>query len=297
MREYMQSHDPEWISAFTRKGKREDIEFKVVDSPIPSAEGYRIIWVWSSQKEDLDAKIRDSAIREAVSSLDKLHATLSRRRMKKSMVIKHADEAVNGVPYVSFTIEESRHPIYRKSGRGRPTPETRYKKTIETRYQVSWQIRSDLIEKDTRADGIFPLITNCDLDPADVLAKYKYQPMLKKRHEQLKSVYRIAPMLFKNVERIEAFLFFVAMLIQALIERDLRISMKRAEIESLPIYSEERECTSPTADRIFSQFENVEAHHLLTKGKEIRRFYSDLSTIQKNILSLLDIPEEKFKPE
>ena len=299
MREYMQSHDPEWASAFTRKGKRGDTEFKVFDSPIPSAEGYRIIWVWSSQKEDLDAKVRDSAIREAVSKLDRLHATLSRRRMKKSMVIRHADEAVTGVPYVSFAIEESRHPIYRKSGRGRPTPETGYKKTIETRYQVSWQIRSDLIEKDSRADGIFPLITNCDLDPADVLAKYKYQPMLEKRHEQLKSVYRIAPVLFKNVGRIEAFLFlyFVAMLVQALIERDLRMRMKQAEINSLPIYSEDRECSSPTAYRVFSQFENVEAHHLLIEGKEIRKFYTELSNIQKMILSLLDIPAEKFEPE
>jgi hypothetical protein len=104
---------------------------------------------------------------------------------------------------------------------------------------------------------------------------------------------------FKNVERIEAFLFlfFVAMLIQALIERDLRIGTKRADIESLPIYPEERECTSPTADRVFSQFESVEAHHLFIEGKEFRKFYSDLSAIQKKILSILDIPEEKFRPE
>ncbi len=114
-----------------------------------------------------------------------------------------------------------------------------------------------------------------------------------------KSVYRIAPMLFKNVERIEAFLlfFFVAMLIQALIERDLRIGMKRADIESLPIYPEEREGVSPTAYRIFSQFENVETHHLFIEGKEIRKFYSELSAIQKKILYILDIPEEKFRPE
>lgn len=160
----------------------------------------------------------------------------------------------------------------------------------------------DILRRDLsvcKVDGIFPLITNLDLDAADVLSRYKYQPMLEKRHEQMKSVYRIMPVLFKNVERIEVFLFlyFIAMLVQALIERDLRKSMKQAGIESLPIYSEGRECTSPTAYRIFSQFENMEEHHLLFAGREIRRFHTELSTIQKMILSLLGIPAEKFKPE
>ncbi len=298
-REYVQSHDPQWRDAYTIRGRHGDIEYRVFDSPISSSEGYRIVWVWSSQKHDLDEKIRDSAIREAVSRLDHLHATLSRRRMKKSRVIRHADEAVAGIPYVEYTIEGTDHPIYRKSGRGRPTPDTRYTKIIETRYQVSWKIRTDLIGLDSRSDGTFPLITNLDMDAVDILRKYKYQPFLEKRHEQLKSVYNVAPVLFKNVERIESFLFlyFIAMLIQSLIERDLRMRMKQAGIESLPIYSEERECISPTAHRIFSQFEHVDEHRILVEGKEIRRFHSELSSVQKTILSLLDIPEEKFRPE
>ena len=38
-------------------------EFRMSDSPISSSEGFRIVWVRSWQKEDLDSDMRDKAIR------------------------------------------------------------------------------------------------------------------------------------------------------------------------------------------------------------------------------------------
>jgi len=54
-REYVKDHDIGWKNAFSSNSHGNDIEFRVFDSPIPSSEGYRIIWAWSSQKEDLDS--------------------------------------------------------------------------------------------------------------------------------------------------------------------------------------------------------------------------------------------------
>ncbi|MFG1519226.1 MAG: hypothetical protein AAE977_01930 [Thermoplasmataceae archaeon] len=46
----------------------------------------------------------------------------------------------------------------------------------------------DAIEKDSRSDGTFHLITNCmDMDASDVLRRYKYQSMLEKSHVQMKT--------------------------------------------------------------------------------------------------------------
>jgi transposase len=298
--EYAKDHEIDWRDAFSRKGRGEDIEFRVFDSPISSSEGFRIVWVWSSQKEDLDSGMRDKSIRNAISKLDSLHATLAGRRMKKAGIIKRAEDAISGTPYVTYQINETNHERFRKSGRGRPSPDTKYTKTIETRYQVSWKLLTDAIEKDSRSDGTFPLITNCsDLEASDVLLKYKYQPMLEKRHEQLKSEYNVMPVLFKSVERIEAFLFlyYIAMLIQALIERDVRINMRDRNIASIPVYSEERECSSPTAYRILHKFENIVVNHILVDGREVKTVHPRLSDIQKKILSLLDIQEEKFWPD
>ena len=228
--EYLKDHDIEWKDAFSRRSHGKEIEFRVFDSPIPSAEGFRIVWAWSSQKEDLDSGIRDKSIGDAVSKLDSLHATLNRRRMKRARIVKRAEEAIAGNPYISYQIEETGIERFRKSGRGRPSPETKYTKTVETRYQISWKLMTDAMEKDSRSDRTFPLITNCmDDEACEILVRYKHQPMLEKRHEQLKTQYNVMPVLFKNVERIEAFLFmyFIAMAIQVLIERDIRMNMEK----------------------------------------------------------------------
>ena len=60
--------------------------------------------------------------------------------------------------------------------------------------------------------------------------------MLEKRYEQLKTVYNVMPVLFKSITRIECLLFvyFIAIIIQSLIERDVRMSMKNRGIENIP---------------------------------------------------------------
>ena len=155
---------------------------------------------------------------------------------------------------------------------------------------------TDAIEKDSRSDGTFPLITNCMDAASDILIKHKHQPMLEKRHEQLKTEYNVMPVLFKNVERIEAFLliYFIEMAIQALIERDIRMSMEKRGIASIPIYPEGREYSSPTAYRILSMFDNIMLNHILIDGMEIKKIHTDLTEVQKRILWLLDITEEAF---
>src|SRR5262249_19068359 len=63
-------------------------------------------------------------------------------------------------------------------------------------------------------------------------------PMIEKRFEQIKTVHEIAPVLLKNEGRIEALftLYFLALLVQAIIERELRLAMKRENINELPLY-------------------------------------------------------------
>ena len=57
-------------------------------------------------------------------------------------------------------------------------------------------------------------------------------------------VCEIAPVFLKDEGRIEALftLYAIALLVQALIERELRQAMAREGIEELPIYPEQRQC-------------------------------------------------------
>lgn len=145
-------------------------------------------------------------------------------------------------------------------------------KETKTRYHVNWLTFEEKISYDARTDGMFPLITNCrDMPLKEVFKKYKFQPRLEKRHEQLKTVYRAAKILLKKITRIEGllFLYFQAMMVQALIEREVRVGMSREGIKSLPLYPEYRACGSPTTDKILKIFEGIKDHHLLSSGTEV----------------------------
>ncbi len=51
------------------------------------------------------------------------------------------------------------------------------------------QISAEQVRYDAASDGCFPLLTNdTKLTDTDVLAAYRYQPNLEKRHHELKWV-------------------------------------------------------------------------------------------------------------
>ena len=93
-----------------------------------------------------------------------------------------------------------------------------------------------------------------------MLTAHKGQPRIEKRFEQLKTVHEIAPVFLKNEARIEALftLYFLALLVQALIERELRQAMQAAQIEQLPLYPEARACRRPTTEHILRLFSLAE---------------------------------------
>ena len=102
-------------------------------------------------------------------------------------------------------------------------------------------------------DGFFPLITNeLTLSERDLLLAYKGQPALERRFAPLKTDFEVAPVHVQAVSRIAALLcvYFFVLLVEALLERELRRAMAEKEIEGLPLYPEGRACRRPTARKI-----------------------------------------------
>ena len=131
---------------------------------------------------------------------------------------------------------------------------------------------------------MYPLICNDrNLTPTQILEAHKGQPTIEKRFEQIKTVHEIAPVFLKNTMRIEAFftLYFLALLVQALIERELRLAMKREKIKELPIYPEQRLCKRPTTEQILRLFSLAERHTLLRDDKPVQSFPPQLTDTQR----------------
>ena len=140
------------------------------------------------------------------------------------------------------------------------------------------------------------ITNNKSLTPRQVLDAHKRQPTIEKRFEQTKTVFEIAPVLLKNEGRIEAlfFLYFLALLVQALMEREIRLAMQAEGIEELPLYPEERANRRPTSEQILRIFSIMERHVLLQEGRELQVFDPRLTELQKEVLALLDVPESAY---
>ena len=83
---------------------------------------------------------------------------------------------------------------------------------------------------------------------------------------------------------------FVALLTQALIERQIRAAMTTAGDTVIPLYPEDRACAAPSASRVLEIFNSVARHHLTDDtGNHVQTFEASLTPLQQQVLDLLDI--------
>ena len=81
--------------------------------------------------------------------------------------------------------------------------------------------------------------------------------------------------------------YFLVLLAESLLERELRRAMDREAIESLPLYPESRKCRHPTARRLIELFEDVQRHSLQVGRRPAVVFTTQLSRLQRRVLRLL----------
>ncbi|MCA1698275.1 MAG: IS1634 family transposase [Actinobacteria bacterium] len=306
LREWAAAQAPELTEAVRRPGKRKrdpDDVWSTCPAPFPSSEGYRISWVHSTQKQRLDEAARADRIQRARRALAELSERLAgpRARISTRVAAEEAAAAVLAAAgaerWVSFTITERTEERYRQEKRGRPGKNTRYRKIAKTHYALEITIDADSVRYDAASDGCFPLISNDRaLTDAEILAAYRYQPNLEKRHHQLKSVQDAAPVTLHSAVRIEALFAcqFIALLCCCLIERQLRQAMARELIAELPLYHEDRSCSAPTAARVFDHFADVQRHHLIRDDQHIQTFQPQLTALQHQLLDLLGVPASAY---
>ncbi len=194
-------------------------------------------------------------------------------------------------------VDEHEEQTFRQATQGRPGKDTKYVKEIKKRFEISWSIDSIRLAEAEATDGIFPLISNVkEMTAEEILRAYKRQPIIEKRFSQLKTDFAVAPIYLKSVTRIQGLLavYFLTLIVQTLLERELRQAMEQSEVKSLPLYPEERACRCPTARKVIDLFGGIQRHDLKQAGRETEVMVTELSPLQKQILKLLGIPEKSY---
>ena len=306
-REWIQSNEPTWEVVWDRPNPRRRYgprDVWMVHRPlIPSREGWPVTWVFSTLLRLHQEHRRQENILRATQEIKALQAQLAgpRPRLRSQFLIEERlKEIVSRLrvsDYIRAWVYEKKESRFLQERPGRPGPETRYRRKVRKRLGVAYDINDEAIQYDQKSDGMYPLLSNDrSLTAAQVLEAHKRQPKIEGRFKDLKSVFEIAPVFLKNEGRIQALflLYFMALLVEAVIERELRRSMTAHKIEELPLYPEARMCKRPTARRVFDLFSSAQ-RHVLTKGTEtVQLFPPELTDLQAQILELLDAPKSLY---
>ena len=310
-RDWMQGHEVPWKEVLRRahpsKRTHPPDVFRAYEDPDGSAEGFRVVWFHSTEKEKRDRQERDDKIDRAVRELQSLRDRLAsprtrlRRRDKVDKAVERLLEATGAKRWLEVAVTRHDEEKYRQSKPGRPGPQTTYRRKLRLRFDVAWMPNEETRRYDLKTDGIFPMITNDrKLSPKKILKAYKLgQPRLEVRHHHLKAFHQVAPQYLKSVTRIEAFLcvYFLALLVNALIEREIRSGMKRRRVRSLALYYEDRPCKRPTTEQVLKAFDGLMLHRLRMRDAENggHVYPPELTPLQRRLLRLLGLPPDVYR--
>jgi transposase len=289
--------------------EKKDEQSQVIDHVRVCAEqtlceqGWRLWWYCSSAKRRRDAQARTRASERAHEELlalqDRLASPRSRLRHPGQVLPKVNDilQRHQVAPWLKVEVESEYTDVLGPTTPGRPGPDTQYEvKKVDCRCRLTWSIDAAALAQAAAQDGVFPLVSNASLSAKEALQAYRRQPIIEKRFSNLKTDFSVTPVWLEDVARIEGFLaiYFFVLLVQTLLERELRQAMSRRRLKSLPLYPEGKRCRRPTAHRVINLFAPVQRHVLHRAGEDPEELTTELSELERQILELLGVSSNDY---
>jgi len=296
--------DVRWEEILRKRADRDEKAFDVIEcavGPYHLREGFMLYWYRSSQKKKRDQRDRNERIERTIERLETLDLRRMRGPKTEAAIRKRVDEIIthhHAEEWITVEVKWDAVEKFKAITRGKPTTETTFRRIIQQVPRLHISTNAANIARSAAMDGIFPLTTNTREKPVDVYKIYKYQPRIERRHALLKSTLDVAPIWLKKNTRIEALMFleFIAQMIAALVERDLRKKMVEEKVELLCSLPEGRASKTPTIEQVLRLFENQNKHVLYDGDRLIKQFADPLTPVQSQILQLLEIPTAVYGP-
>jgi transposase len=284
----------------SRSRKRID-RFEVARGVYQLEEGFRVYWFRSSEKARRDYNDREDRIAAALARLEALTDPQRKKKPRRENKLRRQAEAIvmrfAVQDLVKYEVKVQEVEDFRQATPGRPTSATMYHRRVRQVPHLTCRRDEIAIRQAELMDGIFPLTTNAQIDAKTALRAYKYQPRLEKRHALLKAGLRVAPIFLKKNQRIEAlmFVYFLAQLVCALLERALRNAMHEQGVAEIQILPEDRSSATPTTEQLIRVFAPRARHFLFSEdGRLVQTFFDPLTPVQEQILKLLSIPQNTY---
>lgn len=282
----------------TRKQGKYDV-FQIAEGFHQLDEGFKLYWYRSSEKKLRDEENRGNRIEAAMAKLEEL-VSEPRRGPKTEKSLLKATQAIleryKAAQWIDIEVKSKEQESFKQTTKGKPGPNSTYKRIVRRMPYIVIRKNHAGIQASEAIDGVFPLTTNSKLDAKQTLSAYKYQPCLEKRFSWMKSDYKISPVFLKKTDRIEALMFavYLADLVAAIIQRQLRKAMKDRNIAELRTLPEERPSKTPTWEQLQRLFAQHAKYDLRQGEKLVKTFWDKLNPQQSQVLDLLGVPQTEY---
>ena len=238
----------------------------------------------------------------------KLNKKLNKYKLKTEESIDKACASILKKYYTTDFFEYSikNEPIvtYKNKKRGRPAKNKKQDKIAVSTDHFSVGLKFDeaTFEKVLYHCGYYPLLTNKskkDLTIEAAMMAHKNQYKSEHTNRRAKSGYNLEPIYLQTPERIEAllFLFKTALQIIVLIERAARTNIRERDMGLDNFMPNRKDVRNPKTECLLAEFQDVVKGEMVLPDGNTYGFVSELNELQKDILSILQVPNEAFTYE
>lgn len=162
--------------------------------------------------------------------------------------------------------------------------------------RLTWTLNRKRLRAEAQWDGVYSVLTNLPDEThtaSAVLEIYKDQHQVEGRFRDLNQLpVRVRPLWLKRPDRLETlvFLIMLAVLVFALIERQVRRAIAQTGQTITGLMPEKRDTTTPKGSRLLKAFDSLSVVKI-EQGHRVRFVLSELSAVQRQIIHALGVAE------
>ncbi len=242
-------------------------------------------------------------IEKTNAAFDKLSSKLNKYKLKTEENIDKACLAIlkkyQTDDFFDCRIRNDPVTFYKNKKRGRPGKNPEKTAVTTDCHSMSICFDEPAFDEALYLCGYYPLITNMakdDLTVESAMSAHKNQYKCEHLNRRPESGFNIEPIWLHTPERIKAFLLLFKMALQplVLIERACRKSIDERDKGLCNFMPDRKDVRNPRTENLLAAFQYIVSGEAVLPNGKVYGFVSELTELQKDILTLLGVPHKYF---
>ena len=236
-------------------------------------------------------------------AFDELAKKINAYKLKTKDSIEKACQAIlkkyKTQGFFEFIVHNDPVVTYKNARPGRPAKNAEKIEVHQDHFSIEINYDKTAYTKALYRIGYYPLVTNkpiCDFSIEDAMLAHKNQYKVEHLYRRSKSGYKLEPIYLQTPDRIEAYLFLfkTALQILVLMERTARTKIAERDRGLDNFMPNKKDVRNPGTGYMLAMFEFIVCGIITLSDGSKQLFVSKLTETQKDILSVLDVPEKCY---